>query len=165
MHDMQAHLSISSFGSICRFCSWQCGCLLRSPSSERALALGPMKFVLDVAKVATGAGLVVVKSARRVQPRLFSVPVSLRTNLGSSEAEYQESRHKKAAMDNQTQSQRSGNAVAQQQQQQPEELFAPKKAEASKEARPFVSLEADARVQPVSQQVPLPSVDAHLPPP
>ncbi|KAG0628193.1 hypothetical protein M758_1G008000 [Ceratodon purpureus] len=140
----------------------------------------------DVARVATGVGIVVAECTKGVRLqdlgtlafqslKNFSRRDTRVGDFASSEAEFQELRERQGsqrrgvAMDGNTgvsqgsekTAERTG--VVQGVVPQPEELFAPTKAAESKEARPFKSPEADADVEPLSQKVALPSVDAHLP--
>lgn len=140
----------------------------------------------DIARVATGVGIVAVESCRGLRfedlgsfasqmLKYFSRSDTHVGNFASAEAEFQELRESQGrqrrglAMDSnvvelqdvKTTEAQSGSAQADV--PQPEDLFAPKKAAESKERRPFKSVEADAEVEPLSQKVALPSVDAHPP--
>lgn len=157
----------------------------------------------DMAKVATGVGLVVAESARRLKFRDlgsfafqtlkgFTYEASRIAGLNikdrvddfmRSEAEFQglrEVRGRRRTRNNSSLSRRSmdefvifqglknpGQQTTDQERSirlqrddpQSEELFAPKRAEASRELRPFTSLAASS----LSQKVALPSVNFHLP--
>lgn len=124
--------------------------------------------VKDIARVATGVGIVAAECAKGVRLGALAFQGCSRRDacvggdFGSSEAEWRGSQRRGVvAMDGDVgESRKAEQAVP----PQPEDLFVPKKAAASTEATPFKSAEADADVEPLSQQVGLPSVDAHLPP-
>lgn len=157
-------------------------------------------FVKEMAKVATGVGLVVAESISRLRFRDLgsaafqtlrgvTAKASRLTGLNiqdhindfiTSEAEFQALREVRGRRRHRSPSRRSichnevvpptaRNRGQQKNDQersvrvhrdepQPQELFAPKKAEASRESRPFTS-----QAGSLSQKVDLPSVDLHLP--
>ena len=123
--------------------------------------------VKDISRVVTGVGIVAAECAKGVRLGALAFKCCSRRDacvggdFASSEVEWRGSQRRGVAMDGDVgESRKAGQAVP----PQPEDLFVPTKAAASTEARPFKSAEADADVEPLSQQVGLPSVDAHLPP-